>query len=205
MALDASPPASDTQEHEVICQVGQAWGLDRHAARDLADKALAAVPDPRDVVSMDDTCVVLLASLPCPTPVLTKIATRLVAVWSHVASGMLPWAALVHDFPMDLVDPTGTTRAQGVTFVCLMDARCMVFGCYLADGQPITEEMSIQRLGSTPHVGCEDEPEACPIDERRFDALVTEAALTALAEGRRPILLLRDVAEECDIDAPEIS
>lgn len=204
MALDASPPAADTQEHEVICQVGQAWGLDSHAAHDLADKALAAVPDPRDVVSMDDTCVVLLASLPCPTPVLTEIATRMVAVWSRVASGMLPWAALVHDFPMDLVGPDGATSAQGVTFACLMDARCLVFGCYLADGQPITETMSIQRIGSTPHVGCDDEPDACPLDERRFDALVTDAALAAIAEGRRPILLLRDVAEECDIDAPEI-
>lgn len=203
MALDASPPA-DMNEHEVICQVGQAWGLERHAAQNLADKALAAIPDPRDVVTMDETCVVLLASLPCPTPVLTEIATRLVAAWTHVASGMLPWAALVHDFPMDLVDPAGVTSAQGVTFACLMDARCMVFGCYLADGQPITEEMSVQRVGNTPHAGCEDEPETCALDERRFDALVTDAALSAITEGRRPILLLRDVAEECDIDAPEI-
>lgn len=205
MVVNVQSSLSDTADSmDALVRVGLAWGLERNAACRLAEKALSATPNRADLPTLDDTFVVMLASLTCPTGDLVKIAGKVVERWRHVSAGTLPWAAVVHDYPVDLTAADGSESEQTASFQCLMDARCIVFGTCLSDGAPIGDEFTILRTGILSG-SRDDEPDPYPIADRRWDALLTEAALAAIAQGRRPILLLRDVAEECDIAEPELS
>jgi hypothetical protein len=127
----------------------------------------------------------------------------MVGLWQRVKSGTLPWAAMAHEFEVEVIVDGQKRSRRDVTFTLLMDPRCIVFGSYFDTGQAYDDEMSVLRTDGDPVAMADEDPDACPVDARRFDALVTEAALRALDEGRRPILLLRNIAEECEIEEAE--
>lgn len=179
-----------------------AWGHDTSRAETLAWGVMHKPDVVGDTTTIDDTFVLMLARLPFDPDRLVAFASACRTAWTQVISGHLPWAGIVHTFPVDL-DADGVRSNEPVHLTCLMDARCLVVAACLETGEPIGEELAVQRHAGHATGTVDPEPEPVAIARRLLDAAVTEVALARLAGGEHPILQIRDIAQECDIALDE--
>lgn len=199
---DHSDEAELIGDAETVRSLSLAWGHDPVRAETLAQGVERAVAITGDTTTIDDTFVLMLARLGLPVTDMTAFAADCHTAWGRILTGHLPWAGVVRTFPADL-DIDGLPTTQPVHLTALMDARCLVIAACIASGQPVGEELVIQRLDGEVTGTVDGDPEPVPIERRLLDAAVTEAALARIDRGGFPILQIRDVAQECDIAPPD--